>query len=491
MIELGRQDLYIDGRHTAAIEGRTFTNFSPSTAEELCEVQIADSIDVDRAVQAAEKGFRKWSSMTATQRGRILMNAVRIIRERVTELAHLEVLDTGKPITEALATDIHSGADAIEYFAGIAATMHGHHTDLGSAFAYTRREPLGVCAGIGAWNYPFQIACWKSAPALACGNSMIFKPSELTPLTALKLAEIYTEAGLPDGVFNVVQGKGETGAHLSKHPGVRKISLTGSVATGKNIMKAASETLKHVTLELGGKSPLIVFEDSKLDQAVSASLVANFYTQGEICSNGTRVFLEEGIYDEFIEKLLVRVKKIKIGDPFDPATQMGSLISGPHLEKVLKYIELGKKEGASLLCGGTVPVWNSDTAKFRRGHFILPAVFANCTDSMTIAQEEIFGPVMTVLRFKSEEEVIERANKTDFGLAAGVFTQDIQKAHRVVANLQAGMCWINNYNVSPVEIPFGGYKASGMGRENGLAAIEHYSQLKTVYVEMNEVQSPF
>lgn len=496
MIELNVQDLYIDGKHTAARGGQTFVNFSPSTAEKICDVQIADASDVDRAVEAAEKGFKKWSSMTATQRGRILMNAVRIIRERVTELAHLEVLDTGKPISEALACDIHSGADAIEYFAGVAPSIHGQHTDLGASFAYTRREPLGVCAGIGAWNYPFQIACWKSAPALACGNSMIFKPSELTPLTAMKLAEIYTQAGLPDGVFNVVHGMAATGEHLSKHPGIRKISLTGSVATGKTIMKVASETLKHVTLELGGKSPLIVFEDSKIEQAVSAALIANFYTQGEICSNGTRVFLEEGIYERFIEKLLKRVKEIKIGDPFDPATQMGSLISRPHLDKVLRYIETGKKEGATLLCGGTQPNWSADTEnsaaeKLRQGHFITPAVFVDCTDSMTITQEEIFGPVMSVLRFKSEEEVIERANKTDFGLAAGVFTQDIQKAHRVVSQLQAGMCWINNYNITPVEIPFGGYKSSGLGRENGLAAIEHYSQLKTVYVEMNVVQDPF
>jgi betaine-aldehyde dehydrogenase len=491
MIQFETQDLYIDGKHTAAAGGLKFTNFSPSTAEKICEVQIADSNDIDRAVESAEKGFRQWSAMTATQRGRILMNAVRIIRERVTELAHLEVLDTGKPISEALATDIHSGADAIEYFAGVAATIHGQHTDLGPSFAYTRREPLGVCAGIGAWNYPFQIACWKSAPALACGNAMIFKPSELTPLTAVKLAEIYTEAGLPDGVFNVVQGQAETGALLVKHPRIRKVSLTGSVATGKNIMKTAADTLKNVTLELGGKSPLIVFSDSKMDQAVSAALAANFYTQGEICSNGTRVFLEEGIYEEFIEKLLKRVKKIRIGDPFDSSTQMGSLISRPHFDKVLNYIELGKKEGASLLCGGTAPQWNSDEENLKQGHFITPAVFVNCTDTMTITKEEIFGPVMTVLRFKSEEEVIERANKTDFGLAAGVFTQDIQKAHRVISKLEAGMCWINNYNVTPVEIPFGGYKSSGIGRENGLAAIEHYTQLKTVYVEMGDVQSPF
>lgn len=475
--------LYLHGNQVEASSGETFENFSPSTGKKIGDVQIAGQIDLEKAVESSEQGFEKWSRLSAVQRGRVLLNAARIIRERTEALAQLEVLDTGKPISEARSVDIPSSADVLEYFAGIAPSAHGSHIDLGSSFVYTRREPLGVCAGIGAWNYPLQIACWKAAPALAFGNSMIFKPSELTPLTAVKLAEIFTEAGVPDGVFNVVQGKGSTGKSLASHPRIRKISLTGSVPTGKQVMAAASGSLKQVTLELGGKSPLIIFADCRLDQAISAAMLANFYTQGEICSNGTRVFVEEAIYGAFIDRIVPRVEKIRVGDPFDPDTQMGSLISPQHLEKVLGYIDLGKKEGAKLVCGGN----RVDTA----GNFMRPAVFVNCQDWMTHVSEEIFGPVMSILPFKTEKEVINRANQTQYGLAAGVFTSDIQRAHRVVASLQAGTCWINNYNITPVEVPFGGYKQSGLGRENGLAAMDHYTQLKSVYVEMGDVQAPF
>jgi betaine-aldehyde dehydrogenase len=487
MRDLTEQRLFIHGRLEDATSGERFENHNPATGERLCTVQVAGPADVERAVASAREGFQVWSAMTGAQRGRILMNAVRLLRERNQALAELEVLDTGKPISEARVVDVLSGADALEYFAGVAASIQGHHIDLGGSFAYTRREPLGVCAGIGAWNYPLQIACWKSAPALACGNAMVFKPSELTPLTALKLAEIYAEAGVPPGVFNVVQGPAPTGQALVRHPGIAKVSLTGEVGTGKRVMADAAGTLKHVTLELGGKSPLLVFADAHLDNAVAAAMMANFYTQGEICSNGTRVFVEESLADAFLERLVARTRRLRVGDPMEPSTHVGALISREHQEKVLSYIELGRQEGARLLCGGGRP----QEPALARGFFVEPAIFAGCRDEMRIVREEIFGPVMSVLTFRTEEEVVARANDTPFGLAAGVFTRDLQRAHRVVARLQAGTCWINNYNITPVEMPFGGYKQSGIGRENHLAAIEHYTQLKSVYVELGDVACPY
>jgi betaine-aldehyde dehydrogenase len=451
----------------------------------IAEVQQASDGDVDRAVESSARGFAEWSAMTGAERGRILNRAAGLLRERNEELARLEVLDTGKPIAEAISVDVLSGADCIEYFAGMAATLRGDHYDLGGDFAYTRREPLGVTGGIGAWNYPIQIACWKSAPALACGNAMVFKPAELTPLTAARLAEVYTEAGVPDGVFNVVQGDARTGQAMVAHPGIAKISLTGEVGTGKKVMAAAAATLKHVTLELGGKSPLIVFEDADIDNAVSAALLANFYTQGEVCSNGTRVFVHESIHSEFIERLAGRAQKMKIGDPRDPATDVGALISEDHLEKVLGYIEMARDAGARLVCGGGRP------EGLERGWFVEPTVFDQCTDDMRFVNEEIFGPVMAVLTFESEEEVVARANDTVYGLAAGLFTNDLTRGHRVAAALEAGIVWINTYNVTPIEMPFGGYKQSGIGRENSHAAIEHYTQIKAVYVASGDVDAPY
>lgn len=482
---LGLQKLYVDGQATEATSNEVFENFSPSTGAKICDVQIASQADVDRAVKSCQRGQKKWSSLSGNARHRILMEAARIIRLRTPELARLEVLDNGKPISEAL-LDIPGSAEAIEYFAGVAQTLHGHHYDLGQQFVYTRREPIGVCAGVGAWNYPFQIACWKSAPALACGNAMVFKPSELTPLSALKLAEIYLEAGVPEGVFNVVQGTGKVGQWLAEHPGIRKISLTGSVPTGKRVMATASQSLKHITLELGGKSPLIIFEDAKLDHAVQQAILANFYTQGEICSNGTRVFVHESILNTFIDQLIPRVNQLKVGNPLDPQTEMGALISPAHLSKVMGYIEKAREEGAKLLCGGEIPRWSAQDKDLEKGNFISPAVLSHCSDEMTHVKEEIFGPVMSILTFKNEQEVIARANNTDYGLGAGVFTQDLGRGHRVVAALEAGTCWINSYNMTPVEVPFGGYKQSGLGRENGSAAIEHYTQLKSVYVDTTE-----
>jgi betaine-aldehyde dehydrogenase len=486
-MKLPEQKLFFDGRYQDATSGETFETINPATGEVICAVQHAGPDDVDRAVKSARTGFETWRSLSGAERGRILNKAVALLRARNEELARLEVLDTGKPFQEAVAVDVHSGADAIEYYAGLAASIHGETFQLANSWIYTRREPLGVCAGIGAWNYPIQIACWKSAPALACGNSMVFKPAELTPLTALKLAEIYTEAGLPDGVFNVVQGDHRTGEALVAHSGVAKVSLTGEVGTGKIVMANAAATLKNITLELGGKSPLIVFDDADLDNAVSAALMANFYTQGEVCSNGTRVFVHEEIHDEFIDRLVTRTSKMKLGDPMDPETHVGALISQEHLDKVLSYIEAGKTSGAKLVIGGNRP---TDPA-LAGGYFVEPTVFDACTDDMKIVREEIFGPVMAVLSFRDEDDVISRANDTDYGLAAGVFTRDIQRAHRVVARLEAGTTWINNYNVTPIEMPFGGYKQSGIGRENSLTTINHYTQVKSVYVEMGDVEAPY
>jgi betaine-aldehyde dehydrogenase len=344
-----------------------------------------------------------------------------------------------------------------------------------------------VVAGIGAWNYPLQIACWKSAPALACGNAMIFKPAELTPLTAVKLAEIYREAGLPEGVFQVVQGFAATGRLLTQHPDIRKVSLTGEVGTGKAVMADAAATLKQVTLELGGKSPLIVFEDAKIDNAVAGALLGNFYSAGEVCSNATRVFVHRSIHAAFVERLRERTAALRLGDPLDPRTQVGSLISAEHMEKVLGFIARGRAEGARLVTGGA----RVTSGELVRGSFVAPTVFDDCHDDMDIVRREIFGPVMSVLEFAEEDEVIARANATEFGLAAGVFTSDLTRAHRVIARLEAGTCWINHYNVTPVELPFGGVKMSGLGRENGRAAIEHYTQLKSVYVAMSDVESHY
>jgi betaine-aldehyde dehydrogenase len=466
----------------------TFMTFNPATGEALARIDVAGPAAVDAAVAKARAAQKKWASMTGTERGRILRRAADILRARNDELAELETRDTGKPIQETRVVDVISGADCFEYFAGIAPTLSGEHLDLGQqAFGYTRREPLGVVAGIGAWNYPLQIACWKSAPALACGNAMIFKPADLTPLTAMRLREVLDEAGLPEGVFQVVQGLADTGRLLTQHPGINKVSLTGAVSTGKAVMAAASPSLKHVTLELGGKSPLIVFDDTRLDNAVSGALLANFYSAGEVCSNGTRVFVHRKVKEAFLERVVARASAMRIGDPLDPRTQVGSLISQAHMEKVLAYIARGRAEGARLLTGGH----RVTTADLANGFFVAPTVFDECHDDMAIVREEIFGPVMSVLEFEDEDEVVARANATDFGLAAGVFTNDLTRAHRVIARLEAGTCWINHYNITPIEMPFGGVKLSGLGRENGRAAIEHYTQLKSVYVAMGDVDAPY
>jgi betaine-aldehyde dehydrogenase len=465
-----------------------FASINPATGAVLGYVSVAGPADIDAAVRAAQRGQSRWAAMTGAERARVLRQAAQILRSRNRELAELETRDTGKPIQETLVVDVVSGADCFEYFAGLAQSLSGEHIDLGGqAFGYTRREPLGVVAGIGAWNYPLQIACWKAAPALACGNAMIFKPAEITPFSAVKLEQILLEAGVPAGVFQVVQGFADTGRLLTRHPDIRKVSLTGEVGTGKAVMSDAAATLKHVTLELGGKSPLIVFDDAKLDNAVAGALLGNFYSSGQVCSNATRVFVHASVKTAFLERLVKRVSAMRIGDPMDPQTHVGPLVSEQHMQKVLGYIARGRAEGARAVVGGH----RVTERALAKGFFVAPTVFDECRDDMSIVREEIFGPVMSLLTFNDEEEVIERANATEFGLSAGVFTNDLTRAHRVIARLQAGTCWINHYNITPIELPFGGVKMSGLGRENGRAAIEHYTQLKSVYVALGDVDAPY
>ncbi|HLS18631.1 MAG TPA: betaine-aldehyde dehydrogenase, partial [Paracoccaceae bacterium] len=439
---------------------------------------------VERAISSAAAAQKAWAAMTGTERGRILRRAADIIRERNHDLSVIETHNTGKPIQETTVADPASGADAMEYFGGLAGSLTGEYIPMPDGdFVYTIREALGVCVGIGAWNYPIQIACWKGAPALACGNTMIFKPSEITPLSALKVAEILIEAGAPKGVYNVVQGFGDVGGALVTDPRVAKVSLTGSVPTGRKVYAAAAEGIKHVTMELGGKSPLIIFDDADLENAVSGAILGNFYSTGQVCSNGTRVFVQGGIKEKFLQRLTERLSKAKIGDPMDPEVSFGPMVSERQMKIVQDYIQKGIAEGARLLHGGE----RID----RPGFWLQPTLFADVTDEMTIAREEIFGPVMSVLDFETEEEVMVRANATEFGLAAGVFTNDLTRAHRVVKGFEAGTCYINTYNLAPAEAPFGGSKLSGVGRENSKAAIQHYSEMKTVYVSMNDIEAPY
>ncbi len=474
---------FINGAYVEDTNGTPIDVIYPATGEKIATVYAATPDIIEQALTAARAAQAAWGAMTGTERGRILRRAADIMRERNHDLSILETYDTGKPYQETSVADATSGADALEYFGGLAASLTGEHIQLGEDWVYTRREPLGVCVGIGAWNYPTQIACWKGAPALACGNSIIFKPSETTPLSALKVAEILFEAGLPAGLYNVVQGMGEVGAALVTDPRVDKVSLTGSVPTGRKVYAAAADGMKHVTMELGGKSPIIVFEDADIENAVSGAIIGNFYSSGQVCSNGTRVFVHADIKDAFLKRLAERLDNAVIGDPMDPETSFGPMVSKRQLDIALGYIEKGKSEGARLVYGGN--------AIDGKGFYIQPTVFADVTDDMTIAREEIFGPVMSVLDFTDEDDVMARANDTEFGLAAGVFTRDLSRAHRVAANFQAGTCYINTYNDAPVEAPFGGVKNSGVGRENSKAAIEHYSQLKSVYVRMGDMEAPF
>ncbi len=466
---------FITGNESRDKKTHHWENINPATEEILSIVHSISDADFEKGISEALTAQREWRNYTGTQRGRILLKTADLLRAKTQKLALIETEDTGKPIQETLSVDITSAADALEYFGGIARSLKGDSYQLGSDFIYTRREPLGVVAGIGAWNYPLQIAAWKAAPALAAGNAMIFKPSELTPRTAIELAKIFIEAGLPKGLFQVYQGDQRVGKKLVNHPSIKKISLTGEVNTGIKVMEAAASTLKHLTFELGGKSPLIIFDDASLDLAVQGTIDANFFTQGEVCSNGTRVFVHKKIAESFKEKLIKKTQQLKLGDPLSPETTTGALISKEHQEKVLNYIQIGKEEGARILCGGRP--WGNV------GYFVEPTIFDQCHDKMTIVKEEIFGPVISLLTFEDDNEVIERANDTPYGLAAGIYTQNIEKAHRTSTLIEAGICWINTYNETPVEIPFGGYKMSGIGRENSEWALLQHTQIKTVFMK--------
>ncbi|UPH69878.1 betaine-aldehyde dehydrogenase [Abyssibius alkaniclasticus] len=478
---------FINGEYVEDTAGRVIECIYPATGEVVARLHAATPAVVERALAAARVAQADWAARKPVERGRILQRAAAIMRERNHALSVLETLDTGKPLQETLVADATSGAEALEFYGGMIASVTGDYIPLGGDFAYTMREALGVCVGIGAWNYPTQIACWKGAPALACGNAMIFKPSETTPLCALQVAEILHEAGLPAGLYNVVQGYGDVGAALISDARVDKVSLTGSVPTGQKVAALAAGGMKHVTMELGGKSPLIVFDDADIEAAIGGAMLGNFYSAGQVCSNGTRVYVQAGIKQKFLARLAERTAAMIMGDPMDEAVNFGPMVSAAQQAKVMDYIAIGKGEGARLVAGGTAP----KLPGFEAGCFIAPTVFADVTDTMRIAREEIFGPVMCVLDFEDEAEVIARANDTEFGLSAGVFTADLTRAHRVIGQLEAGTCWINAYNLAPVEMPFGGSKMSGVGRENARAAIEHYSQVKSVYVGMGGVDAPW
>ncbi len=475
---------FINGEYVEDTNGAPIDVIFPATGEVIARLHSATPEIVEKALNSAKSAQAAWAALSGTERGRVLRRAADIMRDRNRDLSIIETHDTGKPLQETLVADATSGADALEYFGGLAASLTGEHIPLADGdFVYTVREALGVCVGIGAWNYPTQIACWKGAPALVCGNTMIFKPSETTPLSALQVAEILIEAGAPKGVYNVVQGYGDVGASLVTDPRVAKVSLTGSVPTGRKVYAAAADGMKHVTMELGGKSPMIVFDDADIENAVSGAILGNFYSSGQVCSNGTRVFVQKGIKEAFLKRLSERLATAKIGDPMDEEVNFGPMVSENQMNIALGYVGKGKAEGARLIYGGERVQGD--------GFYMQPTVFADVKDDMTIAREEIFGPVMSVLDFDTEEEVLARANDTEFGLAAGVFTNDLTRAHRIVAGFEAGTCYINTYNLAPVEAPFGGSKMSGVGRENSKLAINHFSEMKTVYVSMNDVEAPY
>lgn len=481
---------FIAGQYIPARpDADTFDSINPANGKTLATVQAASAADIEAAITSARQAQQQWAALTPVERTRILNRAVAILRERNDELARLESQDTGKALSETLAVDIVTGADVIEYYAGLVPAIEGRQIPLrDTSFVYTRQEPLGVVAGIGAWNYPIQIAMWKAAPALAAGNAMIFKPSEVTPLSAPKLAEIFVEAGAPAGLFNVVQGDWRVGEMLSQHPGIAKVSFTGGVPTGRKVMsQAAGSTLKDVTMELGGKSPLVILDDADIDLAADIAMMANFYSSGQVCTNGTRVFVPTSLKSRFESAVLERVARIRIGDPLDEQTNFGPLVSFPHMNKVITYIESGKTEGARLLCGGK----RIEQGPLAQGAYVEPTVFTDCTDEMKIVREEIFGPVMSILAYETEDEAIRRANDTTYGLAAGVVTPDLKRAHRVIGQIQAGICWLNTWGESPAQMPVGGYKQSGIGRENGIQTLMHYTQTKSVQVELGDFGSVF
>eukprot|EP00968_Pinguiococcus_pyrenoidosus_P010868 scaffold870_cov268-Pinguiococcus_pyrenoidosus.AAC.70 len=454
---------FVDGSSLPSSGSAAGAIVQPSTGEQLGDFEVAGRAEVDAAVASAKVAQKEWLRMKPLDRARVLRHAADLLEDSRAQLERLECVDTGRPIVE-MSSDVTAARDCLEFFAGVLPTMAGRQVDYGAAvggsFAYTRREPLGVCAGIGAWNYPLQGAAWKLGPALCGGNALVYKPAEDTCLTTLQLAQVMVEAGAPRGLFNVVLGAKETGQLLTGHPDIAKISFTGEAATGKAICADAAKTLKRVTMELGGKSPLIVFEDADLDNAVRAAMMANWYSCGQVCSNGTRVFVQHGIKEAFLEKLLLRTRLLQIGDPLDPSTHVGAVISRRHLDRVLDYVAQGEEEGGRVLAGSSRPYMPADPA-LRGGSYAAPVILDGCKDDNIVVREEIFGPVMAVLDFRDEDEVVKRANATRFGLSAGIFTQSLNRAHRVAARLEAGTTWINNYNLAPAELPWGGLNPSG------------------------------
>ncbi len=474
--------LLIDGQW---IDGqKKFDTINPATGEVLTQIAEASRADVDRAVVAARRAFEDrngaWRKLSSSERGRMIWTLADLIEKNIDEFAELETLDNGKPIFESRYVDLPMVIDVLRYYAGWATKIHGETVNtFETAFTYTLREPVGVVGLIVPWNFPLLLASWKLGPALACGNTLVLKPAEQTPLTALRLGEMVIDAGFPAGVINILTGGPETGRAIVGHPGIDKIGFTGSTAVGKEIMRGAADTLKRVTLELGGKSPNIVFADSDIDNAVKGAINGIFYGKGEVCNAGSRLFLESKLRDEFTEKLVARAAKMRPADPLDPKTRMGAIVSQEQMQTVLGYIETGKKDGAKLLAGG-----NRVHVDGSKGFFIEPTIFGDVKNNMKVAQEEIFGPVLSVLTFDDVDEVIEQANSNPYGLAAAVWTRDVKKAHSVSRRLKAGTVWINTYGLMDASLPFGGYKSSGFGRELGANALEHYTEIKTVWLNM-------
>ena len=475
--------MLIGGEWVDAADGRTFEAIYPGTGEAIADVAFAGEEDVDRAVKAARSAFEegKWASMNGAARGRVLWRIADIMQANIDELAELETLNNGKPLLESRRVDLPQSIACFRYYAGWSGKVGGETIDPDmnvNAFAYTLREPLGVCGQIIPWNFPLQMATWKIAPALACGNTVVIKPAEQTSVSILRLGELMLEAGLPEGVVNIVTGDGPTtGAALVAHPDVDKIAFTGSTEVGKSIMRTAADTMKKVTLELGGKSPNVVFADANLEFAAKVALSGVFFNQGQMCTAGSRILIEESAHDQFMEVLAGRAAKMVVGDPLHPKTRMGSLVSQEQMDRVLGYVEKGKEEGAELMVGGS--------RVGDQGYFVTPTVFTGVKSDMTIAQEEIFGPVASVLTFSDAEEAAAIANDTRFGLASGVWTNDLKKAHTFARQIKAGTVWVNTYNMTDNALPFGGYKESGFGRELGRNALDAYTQIKTVWVDLS------
>jgi aldehyde dehydrogenase (NAD+) len=475
--------LFINNEWRPSSSGKTMPVVNPATEEVIAEVPSADRGDVDLAVAAARAALAgPWSKLSARERGRLVRRLGERLMERADDVARLETLHNGKPISESRQIEIPAAAECFEYYGGWSDKVMGETIPVkGNHLTYTLREPVGVVAAIVPWNFPLLLAAWKIAPALACGNAVIVKPASQTPLTALALGELAIDVGFPPGVLNVITGAGSTvGQALVEHPGIDKIAFTGDTSTGRSIMRGAAGTLKKITLELGGKSPNIVLADADIDAAIRGATIGIFYGKGEVCAAGSRLLVDRSIKDEFLDKLAARAKKMVPGDPLDPKTRYGAISSRKQLDTVLRYIESGKTEGATLLAGGV----RADIGT-GKGYFVQPTVFSDVKPSMTISREEIFGPVLAAIDFADLDEAIATANDTPYGLAAGVWTRDIKKAHYVARQLQAGTVWVNTYNVYDTAAPFGGYKQSGFGREMSAHALEHYTQVKSVWVDLS------